>query len=152
MSIVFTKGNLLKSETEAIVNPVNCEGYMGKGLAYQFKLNFPENNKDYISACKDGRLQIGKVHYFLENNKIIVNFPTKDKWRQNSRVDYIEKGLDSLIELIEKINITSISIPPLGCGLGGLIWCEVKELILNKLSKLDNKVQIVIYEPIDNPL
>lgn len=150
MSIVLTTGNLLESTTEAIVNTVNCEGYMGKGLAYQFKLNFPENNKDYIKACKDGRLYIGKVHYFLENNKIIINFPTKDKWRQKSKMDYIEKGLDSLIEVIERLNIKSISIPPLGSGNGGLVWCEVKELILKKLSKFDNSVKILIYEPSKN--
>ena len=82
MSIHYVTGNLLEANVEALVNTVNCEGYMGKGLAYQFKLSYPENNKDYIKACKNGNLKIGKVHYFKENDKILRNFPTKDKWRQ----------------------------------------------------------------------
>ena len=82
--IIYTTGDLLKSSAETLVNTVNCEGYMGKGIAYQFKLKFPENNKDYVKACKTGELQIGKLHYYKEDGKIIVNFPTKNKWRAKS--------------------------------------------------------------------
>ena len=150
MSITYTTGNILESETEAIVNTVNCEGYMGKGLAYQFKLRFPENNKDYMKACRSGNLCIGKMHYFKENNKIIINFPTKNKWRENSKIEYIDVGLDSLIELIKTLNIKSISIPPLGSGNGGLNWEEVKNLITKKFYELDSNIYIKIYEPSKN--
>ena len=145
--ITYTTGNLLESDTEALVNTVNCEGYMGKGIAYQFKLKYPENNADYIKVCKNGSLKVGNLHYYREKNKLIINFPTKDKWRANSKIEYIVEGLDSLIALIEKLNIKSISIPPLGSGNGGLVWSEVKNLIEQKLSKLDNNVQVFIFEP-----
>ncbi|PSA96912.1 type II toxin-antitoxin system antitoxin DNA ADP-ribosyl glycohydrolase DarG [Bacillus halotolerans] len=148
--IIYTTGNLLSSSAEALVNTVNCEGYMGKGIAYQFKLKFPENNKDYVKACKTGELHIGKLHYFKEDGKIIVNFPTKNKWRAKSRMEYLEKGLDELVPLIEKLEIQSIAIPPLGSGNGGLVWSEVKKLIEEKLIAVDEKVQIFIYEPSQN--
>lgn len=147
MAIQYTTGNLLKSQTEALVNTVNCEGYMGKGIAYQFKLAYPLNNEDYIKACKSGKLTIGHIHYFRENNKLILNFPTKNKWRAKSKIEYIEQGLDHLVQLIKDLNIKSISIPPLGSGNGGLKWIEVKKLIENKLSSISKNVDIYIYEP-----
>ena len=74
----YTTGDLLQSDAEALVNTVNCEGYMGKGIAYQFKLKFPNNNKDYVKACKNGTLRPGKLHVYKESEKIIINFPTKE--------------------------------------------------------------------------
>ena len=99
---------------------------MGKGIAYQFKLAFPQNYNDYVKACKSGTLRIGTLHYYQENDKIIINFPTKDKWRANSKLEYIEAGLDKLIILIRKLGISSIAIPPLGSGNGGLRWADEK--------------------------
>lgn len=148
--IIYTTGDLLKSSANALVNTVNCEGYMGKGIAYQFKMQFPNNNKDYVKACKTGELKIGRLHHFEEDGKIIINFPTKNKWRAKSKMEYVEKGLDELVKLIEQLNIQSIAIPPLGSGNGGLIWNDVKLLIEEKLSVVDENVQILIYEPSQN--
>lgn len=146
----YVTGDLLKSEAEALVNTVNCEGYMGKGIAYQFKLQYPENNSDYVKACKSGALMVGRLHYFTERGKIIINFPTKDKWRAKSKMQYIEDGLDELVKLISRLHIKSIAIPPLGSGNGGLIWSEVKPIIERKLDMVSNKVDIYIYEPSQN--
>ncbi|MFC6333319.1 macro domain-containing protein [Paenibacillus septentrionalis] len=144
--IKYTSGDLLQSSTEALVNTVNCEGFMGKGIAYQFKLEYPSNNTRYIEACKTGELQIGKVHYTLEKGKVIINFPTKDKWRAKSKLEYIEKGLDALIVLIQQLELKSISIPPLGSGNGGLLWSDVKKIIEKKLDKVSKYTDIYIYE------
>lgn len=148
--IKYTTGNLFESNAEAFVNTVNCEGYMGKGIAYQFKLKYPENNKSYISACKTGALRIGTLHSFKEKDTTIINFPTKNKWRAKSKMSYIEVGLDELIKLINTQNIKSIALPPLGSGNGGLIWADVKNLISKKLSPLSNTVDIIVYEPSRN--
>ena len=136
----FTVGDILESSTECLVNTVNCEGYMGKGIAYQFKLRFPENNKDYIKACRNTSLKIGTVHYFWEKGKLIINFPTKDKWRQKSKIDYIHQGLVELVKLVQSLNIKSIAIPPLGCGNGGLNWSEIKPIIIDYLTPISDSV------------
>lgn len=146
----YMTGDLLKSNAEALVNTVNCEGYMGKGIAYQFKLQFPKNNEAYKKACQSGELRPGKLHYFAENGKIIINFPTKDKWREKSKIEYIDSGLSALIELIIKLDIKSIAIPPLGSGNGGLIWYEVKKVIEEKLEGISQTVNISIFEPSQN--
>ncbi len=145
--IKYFTGNLLDSNSDVLVNTVNCEGFMGKGIAYQFKLHFPKNNEDYIKACKNGSLKIGKLHYFTENGKIIINFPTKEKWRSNSKMEYIEKGLDELVKLILKLNVKSVAIPPLGSGNGGLYWSEVKQTIESKLKHVSDNIDFVLYEP-----
>lgn len=148
--INFVTGNLLESSAECLVNTVNCEGYMGKGIAYQFKLKFPENNKDYVKACKTGELTIGKLHYFREDNKLIINFPTKDKWRRKSKIEYVIQGLDELKIILPKLNVRSIALPPLGCGNGGLQWNEVKQVILEKLKDIESNYDFYIYEPSQN--
>src|SRR5690606_12667459 len=103
----------------------------------QFKLEFPDNYKSYEQACRLKKIKPGIVHMFHENGKTIINFPTKDKWREKSKYEYIEDGLKSLRKEIESRNIRSISIPPLGCGNGGLEWSTVKKIIIENLKDLD---------------
>lgn len=148
--INFTTGNILESSAECLVNTVNCEGYMGKGIAYQFKKKFPLNYKAYKEACQNGSLKIGTIHYFEEQNKIIINFPTKNKWREKSKMEYIHLGLKELTKFLEMKNIKSIAIPPLGCGNGGLNWNEVKPVILSYLNSFKDNTEIFIYEPSKN--
>lgn len=145
--IEYTKGNMFESNADCLINTVNCEGFMGKGIAYQFKMRFPENNKSYIKACRSGELTVGKIHYYVEDGITIVNFPTKDKWRENSKIDYVENGMDSLVELLPRLDVKKIAIPPLGCGNGGLLWADVKEVIENRIVKLSDKYDFLIFEP-----
>lgn len=143
----FLTGDILESSAECLVNTVNCEGYMGKGIAYQFKLRFPLNNKKYQKACKDGSLRIGTLHYLKEDGKWIVNFPTKDKWREKSKIEYIHTGLTELIKLLPNLNVRSLAIPPLGCGNGGLNWNDVKPIITSYLTQFADSMDIFVYEP-----
>lgn len=145
--IEYVSGDMFKSDADCLINTVNCEGFMGKGIAYQFKLKFPENNKDYVNACKRGDLRIGKLHFFFENGKTIINFPTKDKWREKSLISYIVKGLDELTVILPKLNVKKIAMPPLGCGNGGLNWGEVKPIIEERLKIYEEKYIFEIYEP-----
>lgn len=143
----YVTGNLLESSAYALVNTVNCEGYMGKGIAYQFKLRYPDMDKAYSKECKSGKMKTGKMFVYPAESKLIVNFPTKNKWRAKSKIEYIESGLDDLVQVIKDWNIKSIAIPPLGSGNGGLEWSEVKALIEKKLMRLANDIEIQIYEP-----
>lgn len=145
--IKYTTGNILDSETDAIVNTVNCEGYMGKGIAYQFKLKYPENNKEYVRQCKNGSFKIGSILDYKESGKVIINFPTKDMWRRKSEYIFIEKGLTTFIERISEFKASSFSFPPLGCGNGGLEWDKVKSILVDYLTPLQNDYDFVLYEP-----
>jgi O-acetyl-ADP-ribose deacetylase (regulator of RNase III) len=145
------KGNLLEADAEALVNAVNSVGVMGKGLALQFRRKFSEDYfLDYKRACQTGRLRPGKVHvYILEAEtgpRIIVNFPTKDHWREKSRLEHIESGLQNLIETIKKHRIETIAMPALGCGLGGLEWKDARPLIEAAFTKLPD-VEVFLYAP-----
>ncbi len=146
--IVYQTGDLLKANTEAIINPVNCVGVCG-GLALQFQTKFPDNFKAYVTACRKEEVKLGKMFVF-ENSKhykprYIINFPTKEHWANNSQMRNIDNGLDNLLEVIKNKRIRSVAIPPLGCGYGGLDWANVKKLIEDKLNILE-KTQIIIFE------
>ncbi len=145
--IKFVTGNIFDAGADCLVNTVNCEGYMGKGIAYQFKMRFPQNNHDYVKACKSGKLRVGTIHYYKEEGIWIINFPTKDKWREKSKIDYIEKGLNELVKFVVEYNPKVIAIPPLGCGNGGLEWNIVKKIIVQKLASIENEHTFLIYEP-----
>lgn len=149
--LIYQTGDLLDSPAQALVNTVNCEGVMGKGIAYQFKQRYPENFKDYQRACQSGELRPGKLHHFFEGGKQIINFPTKDKWRNPSKMEYIESGLDELAPLIQALAIKSIAIPPLGSGNGGLAWAQVRELIEAKLAETAKTTDIFVYGPAYTP-
>ncbi len=148
--IQYKTGNLLESEAEALVNTVNTIGVMGKGIALQFKNQFPANAKIYTKACKEKTFDIGQLLIttegsLLNGEKIIINFPTKTDWRKPSEYSYIEKGLVELVKFIKEKEIKSIAIPPLGAGNGGLNWSKVKILMEKYLSNID--CNIFIYEP-----
>lgn len=145
--IKIITGDILESQTKGLVNTVNLEGYMGKGIAYQFKNKYPENNEAYKKACKNGQIGIGKVFSSEEGGKVIYNFPTKDKWREKSEIEYISKGMTSLVDKLNNSGVDSVSIPPLGCGNGGLKWLEVREVIYNKLKLLNRDIEVLIYAP-----
>lgn len=146
-------GNLLEDSAEAYVNTVNTVGVMGKGIALQFKQAFPEMFKQYAKDCKSGFVQTGKMHVVeingLTNPKYIINFPTKEHWRNPSKLDYIESGLTDLVRVVKEKNIQSIAIPPLGCGNGGLDWLVVKSMILKAFKDVD--ITIHLYEPKGTP-
>jgi O-acetyl-ADP-ribose deacetylase (regulator of RNase III) len=147
--IEYTSGNILKCEADALVNPVNCIGVMGRGLALKFKNDFPENYRAYEAACRRKAVQPGRMFVFETDKRMphcIINFPTKRHWRDKSQLEDIESGLVDLVKVIRDRGIRSIAIPPLGCGLGGLAWNDVRPRIERTLSCL-NGVRVLVIEP-----
>jgi len=146
----FKEGNLLEEQAEALVNTVNCVGVMGKGIALQFKQAYPENFRQYAKACRAGEVQPGRMFTVptgkLFNPRYIINFPTKSHWKNKSKIEDIKSGLVALVAEVQRLGLTSIAVPPLGCGNGGLNWVEVKPLIASAFAQLSN-VQVIIFEP-----
>ncbi|WP_295912785.1 macro domain-containing protein [uncultured Xanthomonas sp.] len=153
-NVTFKDGDMFSTNADAIVNTVNCVGVMGKGVALEFKRRWPENYKVYKKVCDRRELRPGMMLVYdrgdifgSDRPRFLINFPTKDHWRSKSKIEYIENGLDALIREIRSRSITSIALPPLGCGNGGLDWAIVKPLIIDKLSVLSD-VRIEIYGPL----
>ena len=170
----YKTGVILDEKVEAYVNTVNCFGVMGRGIALEFKKAYPENFKAYANACDLEEIKPGRMFVFdlraptpvdeesggvLQQGSLldsgddregdlryIVNFPTKRHWRDKSRIEDIDSGLEALSQEIKERNIRSIALPALGCGLGGLDWVVVRERIESRLREL-NGVKIVVFEP-----
>ena len=172
-------GDIFDQDVEAIVNTVNCEGVMGKGLALQFKRRYPDNFEEYVVACAEGKVRPGRmfVHqltpeqdrgqstahalqgrfnfagvaeatgpYVGRGPRLIINFPTKDRWRRQSKLEYIEAGLEDLARVISEQQIRSIAVPALGCDLGGLDWQDVEPKIVRAMHDAAD-LRVVILEP-----
>jgi len=148
--IRYTRGNLLEADVEALVNTVNTVGVMGKGIALMFKEAFADNFKAYHAACKKGEVQIGRMFVTerkdLVGPKWIINFPTKNHWRNPAKLEWIEDGLKDLKRVVKQHNIHSIALPPLGSGHGGLSWSDVRSRIEGALGEVDD-VLILVFEP-----
>jgi O-acetyl-ADP-ribose deacetylase (regulator of RNase III) len=152
--IEFTTGDILQADAEALVNTVNCVGVMGRGIALQFKNRFPENFKAYAAACASEGVQPGRMFVHetrgLTNPRFVINFPTKRHWKGKSRIEDVESGLKALVDEIRERDIRSIAIPPLGAGLGGLNWADVRPLIVEAMAPLKD-VRAMVFEPMTAP-
>ena len=150
--IIQGKGNILDTDAEAVVNTVNVQGYMGKGLALEFKKRFPSNFAAYEAACHRGEVVVGRMFVTermdMFGPRWLVNFPTKREWRNPSRVEWVRSGLTDLREVISSRGIRSIAIPPLGCGNGGLDWRVVRPIIVEALDGLPG-CTVSLFDPID---
>lgn len=148
--IEIASGSIFESGAEALVNPVNCVGVMGAGLAKQFKDRFPDNFRDYAESCAKGLVEIGRfLPFFTEEGsdvRCIINFPTKRHWKHSSNIHYIDAGLWPLPKFLEKHKINSVAIPALGCGLGDLKWRPVEELLKTHMSSVP-QIRVLLYPP-----
>lgn len=144
--MLITIGNIFESKAQTLVNTVNCVGVMGKGIALEFKKRYPQMFKEYVDMCRRGELSAGKPYYYCDlTGASVINFPTKEHWRSPSKLSYIVSGLDWFVENYDKLGITSVAFPPLGCGNGGLSWETVGPVMYNKLKDLP--IDIEIYAP-----
>lgn len=144
--IHYQKGSIFDSKAQVIVNTVNCEGYMGKGLALAFKRKYPEMFLVYQQECKTGKLRIGRPTLYKETYPWILNFPTKKFWRPPSKIEYLEQGLAYFVANYKKAGIKSIAFPKLGAQNGKLSWDDVGPLMAKYLSQVDIDVYIYIAE------
>jgi O-acetyl-ADP-ribose deacetylase (regulator of RNase III)/uncharacterized protein YwgA len=143
-------GDIFKSKSQTLVNTINCVGIMGKGLALEFKKRFPDMFKDYESRCKRNEIKMGKPYLYKPLiQPWILLFPTKEHWRSVSNIKDIENGLNYLAQHYQEWGITSLSMPPIGCGLGQLDWKIVGRTLYRHLAKLD--IPVELYAPPGTP-
>jgi O-acetyl-ADP-ribose deacetylase (regulator of RNase III) len=147
-------GNLLAADVDGLVNTVNTVGVMGKGIALQFKRAYPANFAAYRAACERGEILPGRMFVFdtaiKGPRRYIINFPTKQHWKSNSRLEDISAGLEDLVRVVVERGITSIAIPALGCGNGGLDWRVVRPMIEQACARMPD-VRVVIFPPAGAP-
>ncbi|HEY0829014.1 MAG TPA: macro domain-containing protein [Bacilli bacterium] len=143
--ITYVEGDLFESPAKVLVNTVNTLGTMGKGIAKDFKTIYPEMFQKYELLCKTNQFQMGQLWLYKTNHKWILNFPTKEDWRQPSKLEYIEVGLKKFVSTYADAGVTSISFPMLGCGAGGLNWEKVRPLMEKFLNDLPIDVYIHLF-------
>lgn len=147
---IIKDGDIFLSKCQTLVNPINCVGVMGGGLALDFKTLYPNMFHTYKDLCNKNLISIGKLWLYKdnsdeENERYILNFPTKHHWKESSRYEYIEQGLKKFIDTYKDRGIKSIAFPMLGCGLGGLEKDTVLNIMLTYFSKCDDIIIEIYY-------
>ena len=140
--IRYLEGDIFSTPAQTIVNTVNTVGVMGKGIALDFKKRYPDMFDKYKTACEKKKLKIGTLMLCYEADHWTLLFPTKEHWRNPSRIEYIEQGLMKFCNSYAEYGITSIAFPKLGCGNGELDWNNVKPLMEAYLKSLPIDVYI----------
>lgn len=149
MAVEIVTGDLFEADVEALVNAVNCVGVMGKGIALEFKRRYPDNYKLYRAYCHQRLLKPGHLLTcdmgMFEEYRYIINFPTKRHWSGKSQLEDIQAGLIALDHEVARLEIKSLAMPALGCGLGGLDWEVVRDMVLGAFG--ESGVQVLLYAP-----
>lgn len=144
-NVEIVQGDILRSNAQTLVNTVNCVGIMGKGIALAFKKRFPDMFVDYAARCRAGEVRLGEPYLYRGLEKWVLNFPTKQHWRNVSRLEDIERGLHHLEQNFREWGVTSLAVPPLGCGNGELEWRVVGPLLARRLAGF--AIPVELYAP-----
>lgn len=145
MAYIEKKGNIFNSKAMAIVNTVNCVGAMGKGIALDFKLRYPEMFKEYQKICFRHMLKPGQILPYTKSSPIILNFAIKDDWKDPSKIEWIEQTLQKFVDNYHSMGLRSVAFPWMGAMNGGLPFEVIQQLTRKYLSKLDD-IEIEVYE------
>lgn len=151
--IEFVSGDFFDFDADIMINTVNCVGVMGAGVALAFKKRFPEMFDDYAEKCRLGAIRPGLPSVWLQKDMIskdieIINFPTKNHWKNPSEYNYINEGLEWLSNYLKDKSEKVVTLPALGCGHGGLDWNRVRSMIAEKLK--NSPAHIYVFEPFDS--
>lgn len=147
MAIKIISGILFNSKAQTLVNTVNTVGVMGAGIALQFKLRYPGMYNKYVNLCKEKKMEIGKLWIYKTDDRWILNFPTKLDWKNDSKIEYLEKGLLKFINTYKEKGITSIAFPILGSRNGNIPENISLEIMQKYLCKIELPIEIYRFDP-----
>lgn len=127
--LIERKGSLFTSTADAYAHGVNTAGLMGAGIAIGFKHNWPDMYAEYKDLCKTGRLSPGSVFTYFAPDRTIYNIASQDKPGKNARLSWLESGLFCALGRAAEDNVNTIAMPRIGCGIGGLDWVDVRDIV-----------------------
>lgn len=142
MSLVIRSGSLFDSSLTSLGQGVNIRGVMGAGIAVEFRRRFPQMYEHYREVCRLGALDPGYVHRFRENGINIYNIASQDEPGRHARVRWLRSGLERSLEIVADNGESGLAIPRIGCGIGGLEWDEVEEVIDEVADDFGVKVEV----------
>ncbi len=146
-NVAVVTGNIFRSRAQTCVNTINCVGVMGAGIAFEYRLRYPEMFQQYRLLCEQGQIAIGKLWIYKAADRWVLNFPTKKHWRYPSQEDFLHIGLEKFMGSYKSRGISSVAFPLLGAQMGGLSAERSLEIMLDHLSPCAIPVEIYRYDP-----
>lgn len=145
--VTIKKGNIFTTHAQTIVNTVNCVGVMGAGIAFEFRLRYPQMYQKYQELCFAKQISIGKLWIYPANDRLILNFPTKQDWKFPSKKEYLHLGLQKFVQTYASKNISSVAFPLLGADKGGIDPNESLSIMQHYLEQCNCDVEIWQFDP-----
>lgn len=146
--------DLFASRADVLVDPVDCTGAQGAGLALAFTRRFPVECSIFRADARRGAVTPGRVLLVTAAGpQSVLFFPTKRHWRDGARLDDIEAGLAEMERILARDRwVRSVALPGLGCGLGRLRWADVEPLVMASARRMSRRgVAVEVYEPAPPP-
>ncbi len=138
------KGDLLTAKG-LILHGVNCQGVMGSGVALAIRNKWPEVFQAYVyyvGGCggpENADSYIGTVHFVgtKDESVVVANCFTQNRYGKDGKkyasYDAIDSCMQSVREYLERNADEPVNFPLIGCGLGGLHWPVVREIIEHRI-------------------
>jgi len=143
-------GDILLSDAQAIAHGVAPHDHFNQGLALALRERFPAMAKDFRHYCHQQNPKSGGAWLWAGAEGVIINLMTQEAAPDQkahpgaARSKYVSHALKELRAIVEAENISSIALPRLATGVGGMDWSEVEPLINEHLGDL--KIPVIIYE------
>ncbi len=144
-------GDILLSEAHTIAHGVAPNDSFDRGLALSLREQWPAMYKDFRHYCHQSHPKAGTLwSWGGPGGARIVNLLTQDgAYEHGARpgrasISHVDHALKKLRHHIEQENVTSLALPRLATGVGGLDWNEVEPIIQKHLGDLE--IPIFVYE------
>ena len=128
--INYLTGDVTQATEQVIAHGVNCMGHFGSGVAGAIKRNHPYVRNQYLSLTSH---VLGTCQFVEYENKIWVNAHTQQHkgydGKQYADLSAVAECFEEIADYMVAHHLTTIAIPKIGCGLGGLEWADVEILV-----------------------
>lgn len=133
---------------DAIGHGVNLHGVMGAGIAKTIADRWPAILPPYKDACKDRTLRLGQMQPFAADDGLtVLNLASQDRPGPNADLMAVMRSVTAAATFCEDKGLTRLGLPQIGCGIGGLVWDDVKIVLRYAAAAYDIELTVVIYDP-----
>lgn len=147
--ITKVSGDILLSDAQAIAHGVAPHDHFNQGLALALRERHPAMAKDFRHYCHQENPSAGHAWLWAGPERVIINLMTQDPAADNhahpgkATAHNVTHALKELRRIIEEQGITSVALPRLATGVGGLEWADVEPLIESHLGDL--RIPVIVY-------
>ncbi len=149
--IRYVSGDILMSNAKAIAHGVAPNDDFGQGLAHTLREHLPAMYKDFRHYCQSQHPKPGGLWTWggAEGPRLVALFTQEGAYGHGAKpgkasTANVNHALKALAREVRQVGWSSVALPRLATGVGGLDWDDVKPLIEHHLGELG--IPVIVYE------